>query len=144
MGISKALSLKFKLPKIKVQWGTKKVGRFEIKYPSGFKTYATGGFPEDGWFRANHGELMGKFDNGKTVVANNKQITQGIADAVYQGNRENNALMRQELELMRRQNELLLGILEKETGISAGELFSSVRQSASDYKRRTGRPAFGY
>lgn len=144
LGISKALSLKFKLPKIKVQWGTKKVAGFEIKYPSGFKTYATGGFPEDGWFRANHGELMGKFDNGKTVVANNKQITQGIADAVYQGNRENNALMRQELELMRRQNELLLGILEKETGISAGELFSSVRQSASDYKRRTGRPAFGY
>lgn len=87
---------------------------------------------------------MGKFDNGKTVVANNKQITQGIADAVYQGNRENNALMRQELELMRRQNELLLGILEKETGILAGELFTSVRQSASDYKRRTGRPAFGY
>lgn len=144
LGISKALSLKFKLPKIKVKWGTKKVAGFEIKYPSGFKTYATGGFPEDGWFRANHGELMGKFDNGKTVVANNKQITQGIADAVYQGNRENNALMRQELELMRRQNELLLGILEKETGISAGELFSSVRQSASDYKRRTGRPAFGY
>ena len=144
LGISKALSLKFKIPKIKVQWGTKKVAGFEIKYPSGFKTYATGGFPEDGWFRANHGELMGKFDNGKTVVANNKQITQGIADAVYQGNRENNALMRQELELMRRQNELLLGILEKETGISAGELFSSVRQSASDYKRRTGRPAFGY
>lgn len=144
LGISKALSLKFKLPKIKVQWGTKKVAGFEIKYPSGFKTYATGGFPEDGWFRANHGELMGKFDNGKTVVANNKQITQGIADAVYQGNKENNALMRQELELMRRQNELLLGILEKETGISAGELFSSVRQSASDYKRRTGRPAFGY
>lgn len=44
---------------------------------------ATGGFPEDGWFRANHGEIMGRFDNGQSVVANNEQITQGIADAVY-------------------------------------------------------------
>ena len=87
---------------------------------------------------------MGKFDNGKTVVANNRQITQGIADAVYQGNRENNALMRQELELMRRQNDLLADILEKETGISANEIFRSVRKSAKEYKETTGRPAFSY
>lgn len=45
--------------------------------------YATGGFPEDGFFFANHNELVGKFSNGKTAVANNAQITQGIADAVY-------------------------------------------------------------
>lgn len=45
--------------------------------------YATGGFPEDGWFRASQGEIMGKFDNGQSVVANNMQITDGIADAVY-------------------------------------------------------------
>lgn len=144
LGISSAFKLKFTLPKIKVEWGSKKVAGFTIKYPSGFKTYATGGFPEDGWFRANHGELMGKFDNGQTVVANNKQITQGIADAVYQGNRENNALMRQELELMRRQNDLLADILEKETGISANEIFRSVRKSAKEYRETTGRPAFSY
>lgn len=47
-------------------------------------TYATGGFPEDGWFRANQGEIMGKFDNGKSVVANNEQITAGIASGVRQ------------------------------------------------------------
>lgn len=145
------ITAKIKLPRLVVTWDTsttaakalQKLGlkgfpNFSVKY------YAMGGFPEDGWFRANHGELMGKFDNGRTVVANNKQITQGIAEAVYQGNRENNALLRQELELMRRQNNLLSDILEKETGISAGELFSSVRQSANDYKRRTGRPAFSY
>lgn len=45
--------------------------------------YALGGFPEDGWFRASHGEIMGQFDNGQSVVANNYQITEGIADAVY-------------------------------------------------------------
>lgn len=47
--------------------------------------YANGGFPEDGWFRASHGELMGKFDNGKSVVANNMQITEGIEEAAYRG-----------------------------------------------------------
>jgi len=47
-------------------------------------TYASGGFPEDGWFRASHGEIMGRFDNGQSVVANNSQITDGIAQAVSQ------------------------------------------------------------
>lgn len=48
-----------------------------------YSTFATGGFPEDGWFRASHGELIGKFDNGQSVVANNQQITEGIRNAVY-------------------------------------------------------------
>ena len=46
--------------------------------------YAQGGFPEDGLFMANHGELVGKFSNGRTAVANNEQITEGIARATYQ------------------------------------------------------------
>ena len=45
--------------------------------------YAQGGFPEDGLFFANHGELVGQFSNGKTAVANNEQITEGISTAVY-------------------------------------------------------------
>jgi hypothetical protein len=45
--------------------------------------YATGGFPENGFFYANSNELVGRFSNGKTAVANNEQITQGIAQAVY-------------------------------------------------------------
>lgn len=45
--------------------------------------FATGGFPEDGLFFANHSELVGQFSNGKTAVANNEQITAGIASAVY-------------------------------------------------------------
>lgn len=49
------------------------------------QAYANGGFPEDGWFRASHGEIMGQFDNGKSVVANNQQITQGIEEASYRG-----------------------------------------------------------
>lgn len=56
-----------------------------ISFTSSITGYANGGFPEDGWFRASHGELMGRFDNGKSVVANNMQITQGIEEAAYRG-----------------------------------------------------------
>ena len=45
--------------------------------------YASGGFPEDGLFMANHSEMVGRFSNGKTAVANNQEITAGIANAVY-------------------------------------------------------------
>ena len=47
--------------------------------------FATGGFPEDGLFYANHSELVGKFSNGKTAVANNEQIIKGIQRGVAQG-----------------------------------------------------------
>lgn len=47
-------------------------------------TYATGGFPEDGLFFANSGEMVGKFSNGKTAVANNDQIVEGIKRGVYE------------------------------------------------------------
>lgn len=47
--------------------------------------FANGGFPEDGLFMANHGELVGKFANGRTAVANNEQITKGIKEAVIEG-----------------------------------------------------------
>lgn len=46
--------------------------------------YANGGFPEDGLFFANHSELVGKFSNGKTAVANNAQIVEGIKAGVYE------------------------------------------------------------
>lgn len=48
-------------------------------------TFATGGFPEDGLFMANHGELVGQFSNGRTAVANNEQIIAGIEEAAYRG-----------------------------------------------------------
>lgn len=49
---------------------------------------ASGGiFPrgEDGMAFINHNELAGKFSNGKNVVANNQQITEGIKQAVMEG-----------------------------------------------------------
>lgn len=48
------------------------------------RKYASGGFPEDGLFYANHNELIGQFSNGQTAVANNDQIVEGISEGVYQ------------------------------------------------------------
>lgn len=97
--------------------------------------FATGGFPENGLFMANSSEMVGKFSNGKTAVANNEQIIDGIARGVASAESEQNALLRQ-------QNALLQAILEKDTGISADGLFRSVQTSASNYYKRTGRYAF--
>ena len=46
--------------------------------------FATGGFPEDGLFYANSQELVGRFSNGRTAVANNLQILEGIKQAVLE------------------------------------------------------------
>lgn len=73
-------------------------------------TFSTGGFPEDGLFMANHGELVGKFANGRTAVANNEQIIDGIQRGVEYANLEQNALLKE-------QNELLRALLEKDTVI---------------------------
>lgn len=97
--------------------------------------YSIGGFPEDGLFRANHHELVGKFSNGKTAVANNEQIITGIEQGVRDANAEQVALLRE-------QNELLLAILEKETGKSDREIFDSMRRLADEYTNRTRKPAF--
>lgn len=55
-------------------------GKITIGTP---KAHAAGGFPEDGLFYANHGELVGKFSNGRTAVANNEQIVAGISAGVF-------------------------------------------------------------
>jgi hypothetical protein len=141
--VKKAInSLNLKVPDWVPGIGGKKIG-FNLKMTSeiSLPRFASGGFPEDGTFRASHGEIMGRFDNGKSVVANNKQITDGISAAVYQGNRENNNLLREQIKQLERQNELLSAILAKE-GLSKDVLFESVRQSEREYRRMTGTRVF--
>lgn len=74
---------------MKKQLGYKKLG------------FATGGFPEDGLFFANHNEMVGKFTNGKTAVANNEQIVSGIASGVRDANSAQNELLREQNALLR-------------------------------------------
>lgn len=53
--------------------------------------FSSGGFPkEDGLFYANHNELVGRFSNGKTAVANNDEITNGIYMAVKEAMQDAN------------------------------------------------------
>lgn len=92
--------------------------------------YSTGGFPEDGLFMANHGELVGEFANGKTAVANNDQITAGIEEAAYRGVSR---------ALAERGDS---SVTFKVEGDPNG-LFKVVKKQSSDYTKRTGRPAFG-
>ena len=46
--------------------------------------FEDGGFLEDGLFTMNQGEIAGKFNNGKSVVANNQQIIEGISQGVFE------------------------------------------------------------
>lgn len=81
-----SLKLNFNMPKIGINWGTKTVLGFKISYPSGFYTYAKGGFPDIGeMFIAREAgpELVGKIGN-KTTVANNDQIVESVSQGVYQ------------------------------------------------------------
>ena len=108
--------------------------RTQLSFPKA-TLHANGGFPEDGFFFANHNELVGQFSNGKTAVANNEQIVSGIQNGVYGAMSESNALLME-------QNSLVQAILEKETGINANDIFRSVQRSASNYSKQYGKPAF--
>ena len=65
--------------------GSSNLGGYQIPSVPAPPAYATGGFPEDGLFMANHGELVGQFSNGQTAVGNNAQIIEGIKRGVAEG-----------------------------------------------------------
>ena len=105
-----------------------------VKLP---KLYAEGGFPQVGeMFIAREAgpEMVGKIGN-QNAVANNSQITQGIAIAVANANREGNALMRELIDVMYR-------IEKKETGVYYKEIGKASQVFAREYSNRTGKPAF--
>ena len=62
--------------------------KFELKIPKlnhiSIPKLANGGMlNEDGFFFANHNELIGGFGNGRTAVTNNEQILRSIENGVY-------------------------------------------------------------
>lgn len=103
----------------------------------GHKYYASGGFPDSGelFIARENGltEMIGNF-GGRTGVANNEQIIEGIRQGVADGQSEQNALLR-------RQNELLQGILEKDASVRIGAsaaLGRVARQSLDMYSGMVG------
>lgn len=134
LGKVSSFKLPISLPKIKVNWGEKTVAGFKIKFPSGFSTYAQGGFPTTGEMfiaRESGPEMVGKIGN-RTTVANNQQIVEGISSGVYNavvsamaqygGNRSNNV------------NVVLEG--------DAKGLFRVVQSEGKTYQMSTGLPVF--
>jgi len=93
--------------------------------------FKDGGFPdgEDGLFFANHSEMIGKFSNGKTAVANNDQIVDGISDGVYSANQEQNRILLQILQEVRNSNS---GSTRCDVNIS------TITKAAKRQNRRTG------
>lgn len=108
------------IPKTKV--GNTEIGGVHIKMQ--IPKYETGGFPEDGFFYANHTEMVGSFSNGKTAVANNEQITEGIANAVYRAMTEAMAATG--------------GNVNVELRGDAAALFTAVVKENNNYIMRTG------
>ena len=101
-------------------------------------TFATGGFPEDGLFMANHNELVGQFSNGKTAVANNEQITDGIKQGVREAVAEVLVPYLSDIAQSSRVT------ANKEFGITQNEVGKAARNYARDYTTRTGRPAYSF
>lgn len=107
-----------KVPKVSIDW------------------YANGGFPGKGQlFVANEvgPEMVGTMD-GRTAVANQQEITQGIANAVYPA--VYNAVVAAMSEANNNVNITLQG--------DADKLFTMVQDKANSYTNMTGQAAFLY
>lgn len=89
-------SLSIPLPHLEIGWDEHSIGNMSFSTPNfNVNWYARGGFPTNGeMFIANEAgpEMIGKMGN-RNVVANNKQITQGIKAAVVDGMMEVAAVM---------------------------------------------------
>lgn len=108
-----ALSLPTSLPKLNVSW------------------YANGGFPAMGEMfvaREKGPEMVGTIGN-KTAVANNNQIVESIQGGVYAANQEQNALLRE-------QNDLLRKLLAKDSTVHVST--SDIEQGLLRKNRRNG------
>lgn len=95
-------------------------------------SFASGGFPDAGQLfiaREAGAEMVGSL-GGHTAVANNDQIVEGIREGVE-------AAMERQNQLLRRQNELLQALLEKEG--SAEINVSSFYQAVNRTNQRNGK-----
>ena len=102
---------------------------------------------EGGYVKANTPQLAIIGDNrhqGEIVSPEDKLDKMALnAAKLARGNEDNNYLI-QMILLMKQQNELLQGILEKETGITRDDIGQNAREWARDYFKRTGDDAFAF
>lgn len=127
--------------KMKFQWDGVEIagktviegGSFQLFTIPQIPAFASGGYPTTGEMflaRESGPELVGRIGN-RTAVANNDQITDGIATAVTVANAEQN-------QLLREQNELLRAILAK-PGVNKSDIVDLWKSGAADYRQNTGQ-----
>lgn len=113
------------------------IEKVRLKFANVTVPFASGGFPETGQLflaREAGAEMVGSIGN-RTAVANNDQIVKGISSGVASANEEQN-------ELLRKQNQILMGILQK-TGSSgmpgaSAAMGRVIQQSLEMYSAVTG------
>ncbi len=130
-GLGKGLSDGFKSSKFPTLKGT--VSVINNQATLALNAYAAGGFPEKGeMFIAREAgpEMVGRIGK-KTSVANNEQIVTGISQGVSDANSEQNALLRE-------QNNLLRQLLSKETNVKAYVTTSDITNGLQRAERRNG------
>ena len=114
-----------------VDWVGNAIGGV-VDFFKGIFGFASGGFPDAGQLfiaREAGAEMVGSL-GGHTAVANNDQIVEGIREGVE-------AAMERQNQLLRRQNELLQALLEKEG--SAEVNVSSFYQAVNRTNQRNGK-----
>ncbi len=130
-GIEKGINFVLKGVNKVIKWINKipgfNISELHVSIPR-IPKFATGGFPEDGLFYANKGELVGSFDNGRTAVANNAQIISGIEGGVERG--------------MAKAMQGKSGAVQANVYLGADLIFSKMVELNNQYKRRTGHSAF--
>ena len=106
-------------------------------------TFASGGFPEAGQvFIANESgpELVGRIGN-RTAVANAEQIVDAVARGVFMA--ISGAGMADE-ETMYRAFKRAFEEVRPEAVMDSDRAFKNMQSKAYEYRKRTGKPAFGY
>ena len=114
-------------------------GIFRFGGWSPIQGFASGGSPTGGQVfmaRESGPELVGTL-GGHTAVMNNDQIVASVASGVQKAGER-------QVQVLLQQNQILMAILNKNTGINADSLFNAVRSKDVAYKQRTGRSAFSY
>ena len=105
--------------------------------------FATGGFPGQGQMfiaRESGPEMVGRI-GGRTAVANNDQIVDGVAKGVYMAVSSAGGMNE---DVLYRAFKRALQDTDLTAVMDADLAFKAMQQKAADYKTRTGKPAFGY
>lgn len=106
-------------------------------------TFASGGFPEMGQVfiaRESGPEMVGRIGNRNTV-ANNDQIVDAISKGVYMAMTSSSGTNE---DTLYRAFKRAMQEVDFTAVMDSDKAFKAIQKKAAEYKKRTGKPAFGY